>query len=93
VGAAGRTDLTGASLDRLLESIQKKILPLPKETVVWPGHDYGETPSSTLEREQGRISILRISWSDVIINDFHLHTANYRAMTDACLNLLQNHSK
>ncbi|MEW6667016.1 MAG: MBL fold metallo-hydrolase [Thermodesulfobacteriota bacterium] len=52
VGAAGRTDLTGASLDALLESIQKKILPLAKETVVWPGHDYGETPFSTLERER-----------------------------------------
>ncbi|MBN1102414.1 MAG: MBL fold metallo-hydrolase, partial [Deltaproteobacteria bacterium] len=51
VGAAGRTDLTGASLNTLLESIEKRILPLPKETVIWPGHDYGETPSSTLERE------------------------------------------
>jgi hydroxyacylglutathione hydrolase len=52
VGAAGRTDLTGASLDALIQSIQKKILPLPLETVIWPGHDYGETPSSTLERER-----------------------------------------
>lgn len=51
VGAAGRTDLVGASLDTLIESIEKKILSLPKETVIWPGHDYGETPSSTLERE------------------------------------------
>ncbi len=51
VGAAGRTDLTGASLDELLRSIEKKILPLPRDTVIWPGHDYGETPTSTLERE------------------------------------------
>jgi hydroxyacylglutathione hydrolase len=52
VGAAGRTDLTGASLNTLLESIEKRILPLPKDTVIWPGHDYGETPVSTLERER-----------------------------------------
>jgi glyoxylase-like metal-dependent hydrolase (beta-lactamase superfamily II) len=52
VGAAGRTDLTGASLDTLIESIEKKIMPLPDETVIWPGHDYGDTPSSTVGREK-----------------------------------------
>jgi glyoxylase-like metal-dependent hydrolase (beta-lactamase superfamily II) len=51
VGAVGRTDLTGASLDTLLDSLEKKLLPLPPETIVWPGHDYGETPSSTIGRE------------------------------------------
>jgi hydroxyacylglutathione hydrolase len=52
VGAVGRTDLAGASLDELLESIARKILPLPADTVVLPGHDYGETPSSTLAWER-----------------------------------------
>jgi hydroxyacylglutathione hydrolase len=51
VGAAGRTDLTGGSLEMLLDSIENKILTLPKETVIWPGHDYGDTPTSTLGRE------------------------------------------
>ena len=51
MGAAGRTDLTGASLNIFLESIEKKLLVLPKKTVVWPGHDYGETPTSTIGRE------------------------------------------
>jgi glyoxylase-like metal-dependent hydrolase (beta-lactamase superfamily II) len=51
VGAAGRTDLTGGSLDTLIESIEKKILTLPKDTVIWPGHDYGDTPTSTIDRE------------------------------------------
>lgn len=51
VGAVGRTDLAGGSLDTLLASIEKKLLGLPPETIVWPGHDYGETPTSTLERE------------------------------------------
>ena len=51
VGAVGRTDLAGASLDTLLKSIEERLLPLPGETVIWPGHDYGDTPTSTMERE------------------------------------------
>jgi len=52
VGAVGRTDLGGASLEVLLKSIEERLLPLPEETVIWPGHDYGETPTSTLGREK-----------------------------------------
>ena len=48
VGAAGRTDLPGASLTQLIASLEEKIMPLPDETRIWPGHDYGETPTSTL---------------------------------------------
>ncbi len=52
VGDVGRCDLAGGSLDRLLASLAKKIIDLPPETVVWPGHDYGETPTSTIGRER-----------------------------------------
>jgi glyoxylase-like metal-dependent hydrolase (beta-lactamase superfamily II) len=52
VGAVGRTDLEGASMDELLASIEHKILPLPDDTVILPGHDYGETPTSTLAWER-----------------------------------------
>jgi len=51
VGAVGRTDLVGASLDSLLDSLEKRLIVLPKDTVIWPGHDYGETPTSTIGRE------------------------------------------
>ena len=51
VGAAGRTDLIGGSLDTLIESLEKRLIVLPKETVVWPGHDYGTSPTSTIGRE------------------------------------------
>jgi hydroxyacylglutathione hydrolase len=51
VGAAGRTDLIGGSLNTLIKSIEKKLIVLPKQTIVWPGHNYGETPSSTIGRE------------------------------------------
>jgi hydroxyacylglutathione hydrolase len=51
VGAAGRTDLIGGSLNTLIKSIEKRLIVLPKQTIVWPGHDYGESPSSTIGRE------------------------------------------
>jgi glyoxylase-like metal-dependent hydrolase (beta-lactamase superfamily II) len=51
VGAVGRTDLPGGSMETLLKSIEDKLLPLPGETVIWPGHDYGDQPTSTLARE------------------------------------------
>lgn len=51
VGAVGRTDLKGGSFDVLLDSL-RKLLSLPPETRVWPGHDYGDAPVSTLAREK-----------------------------------------
>ncbi len=51
IGAAGRTDLPGGSRKRLLQSIHEKLYTLPGETKVWPGHDYGAQPYSTIEEE------------------------------------------
>ena len=52
VGDAGRTDLPGGSLTKLVASLEKHIISLPEDTVIWPGHDYGETPTSTIGREK-----------------------------------------
>jgi glyoxylase-like metal-dependent hydrolase (beta-lactamase superfamily II) len=52
VGAVGRTDLPGGSMKQLVTSIHEKIYTLPGDTVVWPGHDYGTTPSSTVQQEK-----------------------------------------
>ena len=51
VGAAGRTDLIGGSLHTLIESLEKRLIILPKKTIVWPGHDYGERPKSTIGKD------------------------------------------
>lgn len=51
VGGIGRTDLPGASTQQFMTSIRERLLTLPGETVVWPGHDYGPAPSSTLANE------------------------------------------
>jgi glyoxylase-like metal-dependent hydrolase (beta-lactamase superfamily II) len=52
VGDAGRTDLKGGSLDSLIHSIEKKLLGLRDDTRIWPGHDYGERPVSTIGMEK-----------------------------------------
>jgi len=41
VGGLGRTDFPGGSHQELIDSIKTKLLVLPPETVVWPGHGYG----------------------------------------------------
>ena len=52
VEAVGRTDLPGGSGEPMLESIRGKICPLPDETVVLPGHNYGNMPTSTIGHEK-----------------------------------------
>jgi hydroxyacylglutathione hydrolase len=37
-GSIGRTDLPGGNHERLIESVRKKIFPLPDDTVLYPGH-------------------------------------------------------
>jgi glyoxylase-like metal-dependent hydrolase (beta-lactamase superfamily II) len=51
VGDSGRTDLAGADRPTLGASI-RRLMQLPDETIVWPGHDYGPMPSSTIGWEK-----------------------------------------
>lgn len=44
----GRTDLWGGNYDVLIKSINKKLLSLPDETVIYPGHG----DASTIDREK-----------------------------------------
>ena len=52
VGAIGRTDLQGASMSQFMHSIKERLLTLPGDTVVWPGHNYGVRTSSTIDIEK-----------------------------------------
>ncbi|MFB9181010.1 MBL fold metallo-hydrolase [Dactylosporangium sucinum] len=51
----GRTDLPGGSMSQMVASLRDKVLTLPDETVVLPGHG----PQTTIGRERQRNPYLR----------------------------------
>ena len=51
VGSVGRTDFPGCSWEVLESSIRQRLYTLPGDTVVFPGHNYGSAPTSTIDHE------------------------------------------
>ena len=51
VGFCGRSDFSGGDAATLYRSL-RRLADLPEETRVWPGHDYGKTPTSTIGWER-----------------------------------------
>lgn len=51
VEGCGRADLETSNVEDLYNSIQK-IKKFPDETIIYPGHDYGSTKTSTIGREK-----------------------------------------
>lgn len=51
----GRSDLPGGDFDTLMGSIHTKLMPLPDETIVYPGHG----PSTTIGEERRENPFLR----------------------------------
>lgn len=54
-GSVGRVDLPGGSMEVLLKSIEERLLTLPDETVVYPGHG----PDTTIGAERAGNPFLR----------------------------------
>lgn len=50
VSEVGRTDLETGSTAELFHTLQR-LKQLPGDTVIYPGHDYGNTPTTTIARE------------------------------------------
>ena len=48
VGRSGRTIISYSRISQLFDSIYNIILQLPKETIIYPGHDYGPSPTITI---------------------------------------------
>jgi hydroxyacylglutathione hydrolase len=57
-GSIGRTDLWGGSLEAILDSLRGKLMALPDETIVHPGH--GPTTSIGEERQSNPFLVSRV---------------------------------
>lgn len=52
IGDCGRTDLPGGDLSHMFHSLHDILMRLPDDVIVYPGHDYGETPFDTLGNQK-----------------------------------------
>jgi glyoxylase-like metal-dependent hydrolase (beta-lactamase superfamily II) len=52
VGECGRTDLSGGSAEDMYSSLFGKLMKLGDDVEVYPGHDYGPEPHSTIDKEK-----------------------------------------
>jgi hydroxyacylglutathione hydrolase len=59
IGDCGRTDLPGGNLVQMFTTLQEKIMCLPDELIVYPGHDYGDKPFDTLGNQKRTNKTLR----------------------------------
>jgi len=59
VGECGRTDLPGGNPEQLHDSLFNKLMKLPDEVEVYPGHDYGAKPYSTIGYERTHNYVLK----------------------------------
>lgn len=48
--SVGRTDLIGGSMDVLVKSIHNKLLTLPEDTIIYPGHGNYTTPAAEMDQ-------------------------------------------
>jgi hydroxyacylglutathione hydrolase len=52
IGNCGRTDLPGSDRVEMYDSLLNKVATLDESLIVYPGHDYGPTPTSTINAEK-----------------------------------------
>jgi hydroxyacylglutathione hydrolase len=60
VQGCGRVDLPGADPDEMYRTLTQRLARLPESTLLYPGHDYGPTPTSTLGDERRQNTYLRV---------------------------------
>jgi len=60
VGGCGRVDLPGADPEQMYETLTGRLAKLGDDVVLFPGHDYGPTPTSTMGEQRKTNAYLRI---------------------------------
>lgn len=52
IGSCGRVDFPGGSAEKMYESLTQKLMRLPDETLLFPGHNYAARPASTIGEQK-----------------------------------------
>jgi glyoxylase-like metal-dependent hydrolase (beta-lactamase superfamily II) len=52
VGSCGRCDLPGGDAEEMYRSLTERLMALPDATLLYPGHNYGPRPTSSLGDER-----------------------------------------
>jgi len=61
IGSCGRVDLPGSDPAQMYDSLVNKLKQLPDDTMLYPGHNYADRPTSTIGDEKKRNVYLRFS--------------------------------
>jgi len=59
VGNCGRVDLPGSNAKEMYTSLLEKVAKLDESLIVYPGHDYGPSPTSKIGKEKMTNYVLR----------------------------------
>jgi hydroxyacylglutathione hydrolase len=59
IGDCGRIDLPGGNLEQMYATLHEKIMRLPDDLIVYPGHDYGDKPFDSLGNQKRMNKTLR----------------------------------
>jgi hydroxyacylglutathione hydrolase len=52
IGSCGRVDLPGSDPEQMYYSLTQKLMALPDDTVLFPGHNYSDQPTSTIGQQK-----------------------------------------
>jgi glyoxylase-like metal-dependent hydrolase (beta-lactamase superfamily II) len=64
IQGCGRVDLPGSDPVKMYESLTQKLAKLPDHTILYPGHDYSDRPTSTIGDEKRTNHYLQIDSLD-----------------------------
>jgi hydroxyacylglutathione hydrolase len=52
IGSCGRVDLPGSNPEQMYYSLTQKLKALPDDTILFPGHNYSDKPTSTIGEQK-----------------------------------------
>ncbi len=61
INGCGRCDLPGGNAEEMYYSLTQKLMRLPEDTILFPGHNYGAVPSASLGEQKKENPYLRLA--------------------------------